>query len=71
MDSDDSVFFKLLKLIAVNKITIVPASEIEMSFTERFSSRFKAERAWRKPRNGATPVPGPTIMIGVSGSSGS
>ena len=26
---------------------------------------------WRKPLNGARPVPGPTIMIGVEGSDGS
>lgn len=36
VDSDDSVFFKPLKLISVNKIPIVPASKIEMSLTERF-----------------------------------
>lgn len=69
--SNNSVLFKLLKLISVNKIAVVSAAEIEMGFAERFPSRFKADRACRNPRNGAIPVPGPTMMIGVSGFSGS
>src|SRR2546429_9061221 len=31
---------------------------------------FSAARSWRKPRNGATPVPGPTMIIGTCGLSG-
>ena len=30
----------------------------------------RAARSWRKPRNGARPVPGPIMMRGVVGSSG-
>ena len=32
---------------------------------------FKAARSCRKPRKGARPVPGPTIIIGVAGLRGS
>ena len=33
--------------------------------------RCAVSRTWRKPRKGANPVPGPTMMIGVSVAGGS
>ena len=71
MHGDDAVLLELAQLIGVEVVAAgVAAAEEEQEGPIGTPWSFSAARSCRKPRNGAIPVPAPTMIIGVCGLSG-
>ncbi len=71
MQADDAAPREPLQLVLIDKILLgIAAAEEEQGRTKRRPRPASVVRSWRKPRKGATPVPGPTMITGVSGSAG-
>ena len=72
VQGDQAFSLRLLKLLAVKIVLLrIPTAEVQMRSTQLLPSLPKRLSRLDEPLNGATPVPGPIMMIGVAGSSGS